>query len=435
MTDRTDAQAAIDALTAKQGVPDSVTPTNLATDQLQVVLDGAVMSDEAAQGVLTEKVSVSVDMATLPAETGVVDCGDASGDITVTLRDKAYYVASKSLQIKNQDATTNDVIVRASVADGNAILVTIEADETFAFFFNPSETDWTLTHDRGSVRRVLPANPYANLAHIAWSSVGRGKYVVTANNDGTASGWSGLPNTVIDTMVFGAVPYVGLIDVDGGPVYELRYRASSSFDPTYASAGRVVTITGADHASALTAGWVIVGLQSDVILGQQFLGESQAATQFPVALDTPLQIEFGPANTDSSGAHLAADGTVTFNEAGIYRVDISVQYGRTSAAGQAHYFLYGTVNPTGGALPADDIQVGRVFHVVLDDSNTEIFGFATNHQLEVTAGLQLKYWITTDSVGILNGGLVQAIPSFTQGGGPVNASTTAGLSCFQVLRQ
>ena len=46
MTNRTDAQAGIDALTAKQGVADSVTPANLAADQLQVLLNSLAAKDD-----------------------------------------------------------------------------------------------------------------------------------------------------------------------------------------------------------------------------------------------------------------------------------------------------------------------------------------------------------------------------------------------------
>jgi len=47
MSNRTDAQAGIDAQIAKQGVIDSISPTNQATTTLQPILDGALMIDEA----------------------------------------------------------------------------------------------------------------------------------------------------------------------------------------------------------------------------------------------------------------------------------------------------------------------------------------------------------------------------------------------------
>ena len=50
MSNRTDAQAAIDGLIAKQGIPNSITPTSLGTERLQVILDGAAMTDELSRG-------------------------------------------------------------------------------------------------------------------------------------------------------------------------------------------------------------------------------------------------------------------------------------------------------------------------------------------------------------------------------------------------
>jgi len=46
MSNRTDAQAGIDAQKAKQGVADSISPTNQANETLQPMLDGAMMVDE-----------------------------------------------------------------------------------------------------------------------------------------------------------------------------------------------------------------------------------------------------------------------------------------------------------------------------------------------------------------------------------------------------
>ena len=46
MSNRTDAQAGIDAQIAKQGVTNSISPTNQANDTLQPILDAALMIDE-----------------------------------------------------------------------------------------------------------------------------------------------------------------------------------------------------------------------------------------------------------------------------------------------------------------------------------------------------------------------------------------------------
>jgi len=46
MSNRTDAQAGIDAQKAKQGVRDSIDPISQANETLEPLLDGAVMIDE-----------------------------------------------------------------------------------------------------------------------------------------------------------------------------------------------------------------------------------------------------------------------------------------------------------------------------------------------------------------------------------------------------
>ena len=49
MADRDNAEAAVSALIAKQGVVDSITPTNLAIEQLRVIVESALMIDEGVE--------------------------------------------------------------------------------------------------------------------------------------------------------------------------------------------------------------------------------------------------------------------------------------------------------------------------------------------------------------------------------------------------
>ena len=157
--------------------------------------------------------------------------------------------------------------------------------------------------------------------------------------------------------------------------------------------------------------------------------ESDALSQEPSTTDTPLQIEFG---IDTLGpepeATLDANGTVTFNEPGLYEVAISTQTGRTSAPGEALLFLYGTVNPTGGTNDADDFPIGREFHSELDNQRSSI-PFFVEYPVKVTIpGTQLKYWICRDSSQVNDGGLFQFTPSFTHFGNPLKKSNTAGIT-------
>lgn len=94
MTNRTDAQAAINALTAKQGVSNSVTPTNLSTEQLQVMLDSSAMIDELPPtGYCDFSVNPTLTLTTTPTVvTGWVEnevapavgISESGGEFTVT---------------------------------------------------------------------------------------------------------------------------------------------------------------------------------------------------------------------------------------------------------------------------------------------------------------------------------------------------------------
>jgi hypothetical protein len=163
--------------------------------------------------------------------------------------------------------------------------------------------------------------------------------------------------------------------------------------------------------------------------------QSSAASQEPSGRDVPMQIEFG-ANSVSpapTSVTLDANGTLTFNEVGRYLIDISLQFGRMTGAGESIFILYGTVNPTSGTNDEDDFPVGRVFHAELDNNKTSLPIFATNHLVEVsTAGLQLKYWLQRDSAGTNDGGLIQIIPSGTHFGNAIPVSNTAGISVFGI---
>jgi len=62
MSNRTDAQAGIDDQKSKQGVTDSITPTNQADKTLQPILDGAVMGDELPYTLTPELVTFDRDI-------------------------------------------------------------------------------------------------------------------------------------------------------------------------------------------------------------------------------------------------------------------------------------------------------------------------------------------------------------------------------------
>lgn len=115
---------------------------------------------------------------------------------------------------------------------------------------------------------------------------------------------------------------------------------------------------------------------------------SPLANQQPSALDTPWQITFGTAVGDSStDVKMDAAGLVTFNEGGVYMIEVSLQFGRTGASG---------VSRLGFRALANGIQAGATICANLDNSNVTI-PFNEKSILAVTAGTTLAYQVVRAS--------------------------------------
>lgn len=122
--------------------------------------------------------------------------------------------------------------------------------------------------------------------------------------------------------------------------------------------------------------------------------ESVAASQLPTGLDTPLQIEFGPAVT-TTDASLSAAGALTINTTGTYRIKISVELGRSGGAGTSIMFLRALV---------DGAQAGRSI-VYKISSATATNSFNDEAWLTLSAGTVITYEMIRDGAGSNDGGL------------------------------
>lgn len=145
-------------------------------------------------------------------------------------------------------------------------------------------------------------------------------------------------------------------------------------------------------------------------------GASTALSQNPVALDTPLQVEFGPLQSTPS-ATLAANGTLTFNEAGTYGLNLFFRYGRTAGAGNAILLT---------RVLKNDVQVLNTNAISMPDANSTapfsaflIFDFAANDTL--------KLQIARDSAGVNNGGLVRTLITTL----PWNLASSATIAVYK----
>ena len=126
---------------------------------------------------------------------------------------------------------------------------------------------------------------------------------------------------------------------------------------------------------------------------------SVASAQQPAAVDTPLQIEFGPAQfTNSDPVKISALGAITFNQSGKYFIELSFQYGRNSGAGgdNVHIvtsFLYNAA------------YVAAISQGGLTDLDTQI-SFSSSSFMYPTAGDVMTFNILRDSSGQNSGGLL-----------------------------
>lgn len=134
---------------------------------------------------------------------------------------------------------------------------------------------------------------------------------------------------------------------------------------------------------------------------QVLIGASTAATQAPAAVDTPLQVEFGPA-VATADVTLASNGLVTFNTPGDYQITLFLRFGRTSGAGTAVLLSRVLVNGA-QALNTNGLK--------LTDQDA-IIPFSTTLNIQsISGGSTFQLQIMRDSAGINNGGLFRIVPT------------------------
>lgn len=129
-------------------------------------------------------------------------------------------------------------------------------------------------------------------------------------------------------------------------------------------------------------------------------GLSVAANQNPTGTGEAgsVQVEFGPAaNGLSDSVQLLANGTLVFNDAGLYRVKITLTYGRSGGAGISELRFRALVNGTqAGQSIGTKIGSADVAQVYTDEA-----------WLALPAGTEISYEIMRDSSGTDSGGLLQ----------------------------
>ena len=127
----------------------------------------------------------------------------------------------------------------------------------------------------------------------------------------------------------------------------------------------------------------------------QVLNGTSFVTQAPSALDTPLLVSFGAAqsNVDVS---LDAGGTIVFNTGGVYFINAFGSVERQGSSGGVAILLFRVL------LNGTQIRATKGFH--LDTPNLDI-PYEVTIPFKAQAGDSLRFQIMRDSSGVNQGGL------------------------------
>lgn len=187
------------------------------------------------------------------------------------------------------------------------------------------------------------------------------------------------------------VEHVSIADADR---HEVKHASTGVLNQALLSNGDGTTRFAFPSYDNLIDKPTIIGYQ------QVLSGFSSAGTQNPVALDTPLQVEFGSGSV-TVDATLDATGTLTFHNAGEYIVTLFLRFGRTAAPGTSVLLNRFLINGVQG-LNSNAVK--------LPDQDS-VIPFSTSLNVQATAGMTFQLQIMRDSAGINNGGLTRILPT------------------------
>ena len=143
---------------------------------------------------------------------------------------------------------------------------------------------------------------------------------------------------------------------------------------------------------------------ADINMQRLFDGISAATTQEPsgTGVANSMQIEFGPAfGSVSDPVSMDANGTVTINKSGTYRIKVALQFGRIGSAGVSLLLF---------SVRVDGAQAGRSIASKISNANEEQY-FENDTWLTVPSGVVLQFDLMRDASGNDSGGLFSITPS------------------------
>ena len=143
---------------------------------------------------------------------------------------------------------------------------------------------------------------------------------------------------------------------------------------------------------------------TDIAIERLIEGVSLAANQQPTGLGiaNAINVEFGAAQgTGGDPVQLDVNGRLTFNTAGLYRIKVVFQFGRTGGSQTAEVLFRFLVNAA---------QLGRTVGVKLGNAD-DLRYIDIDNWFNVPQGATLDTQVMRDPAGNNSGGLFQTIPT------------------------
>lgn len=182
-------------------------------------------------------------------------------------------------------------------------------------------------------------------------------------------------------------------DIPDAQLHQIKGAAS-------ASAGQVPIATGSGTAAFGFLDWSKVTNKPTASGYESKLSSFSSVNQNPSAVNTPLNITFGPAQA-TADVSISAAGVITFNTSGNYLVDIFLRFGRSTSTGNA--IILNRILKNGA-------QILNSNGLILSAA-TQTIPFSAAIPLTMAAGDTITMEVARDSAGTNDGGLFVVSPT------------------------
>ena len=157
---------------------------------------------------------------------------------------------------------------------------------------------------------------------------------------------------------------------------------------------------------------LLTGTAGGSYLKFPYISASDSTNQYAGGNDTPTQVLWDTLE-GSIGFTLNIDGTASAQQAGIYKIDYSLQFTNTDNTDQHNVYVWLEVDGTPLANSASNFTVPKA-------KNASVYGYLVAYSTityQVNDGEKISLWWATDkaynSVGPVNGVFMDAIPAKT----------------------